>query len=172
MYVGIVLTSNKLWTSIPTNRSKIAAICLLTTLSADNNTVCCDDTVNSKRLIQRQLSHWTHHVAWRDGENAHKRNVEFRKQTKNKPKLWYDRSKRTNKQITDILCSIIRKKYAASRFDCTCGYWTSQVTKLKLSHLSPRKCYLKIVGKAKERDMTNEKLKWVLQKNKFNPFTQ
>ena len=152
------------------NSGNLSAV--LTTLSADNNTVCRDDTVNSKRLIQRQLSHWTHHVAWRDGENAHKRNVEFRKQTKNKPKLWYDRSKRTNKQITDILCSIIRKKSAASRFDCTCGYWTSQVTKLKLSHLSPRKCYLKIGGKAKERDMTNERLKWVLQKNKFNPFTQ
>lgn len=170
MYVGTVLTSNKLWTSIPTNRSKIAAIwVLLTTLSADNNTVCCDDTVNSTRLIQRQLPHWTRHMSWRDGENSHKRNVQFRKQTTNKPKLWYNRSKRINKQITDILCSIRRKKSAASRFDCTCGHWTSQVTKLKLSHLSPTKCYLKIGGKAK---WTNESQKWVLQKNKFNPFTQ
>lgn len=94
---------------------------------------------------------------WCDGESSHQRNVKFRKQTKNKPNLWYDRSKRTNKQITDILCSMIRKKSTASRFDCMCGFWTSQVTKLKLSHVGPTKCYLKIGGKAKEREMDKRK---------------
>lgn len=132
-------------------------------LSAVDNPVCWQQHsllrrhVNSTRLIRRQLSHWTHHVAWRDGENSHKRNIQFRKQTTNRPKLWYGQSKRTNKQITDILCSVIRKKSAAS---------------LRLSYLSPTKCYLKIGGKAKEREMDKWKAEMSSAKNKFNSFTQ
>ena len=90
MYVGTaVLYSNKLWSSIPTNRSRIAAIWRLLTTT---------QFVTTTQLIRRVLysvSFPIEHIMLCDGENCHlKRNVQFRKQTANEPKLWYDRSKR------------------------------------------------------------------------------
>ena len=98
-------------------------------LIADNNTVCYGDTVNSTRLVQ--LHFRTKHIMWRDMTMKTALNkITIRKQRirkRNWIKFWYNASKRTKRQTTDILCSIINWERNLPSPDLTRRVVTEQV---------------------------------------------